>query len=676
MEMLNIIGQMDKVDEIAKKIILSSSVHMVNTLSELQQSSFPVSKAQENVDALIDYNYIKQYVSQKNLKDTENKLEAITSVLNLKKKLNLNYVKENYDFDKDTEKINEYYEMVKEKYEKLLAMEKEEKGIKQLLENLEYLKKYKFNLNELLDMQYIKVKFGKVLRANVEKIEKNYENISAIVFKVHEDKDYAFLMVFMPEPIEIEVDRVLSSLNFEEFKINSRYSGTPEDWINELSKRHSETKKSEDEEKGKLIDFKKENSKEMEAFYSRLQMEYKIEELKSYMACTSEFFNITGWIPEYKKNSLDKLLSEYGDELIVMYKTVEEMDGIKEPPTCLKNNPILRPFEALVRMYGIPSYTEIDPTVFLGITYMFLYGAMFGDMGQGLVFAIAGTLLVKKWHRPNLGGVLARIGICSMIFGFIYGSVFGFDLKYGIKGLPLNPMENMNTMLIAAIIIGVFLMSIGMIFNVVNGLRNKDYENGIFSKNGIVGIAFYWLLLYTAAAKILGKPLFLPMSVLVGILVVLLFVIMLKTPITNMILGKKQLYNDESVGDYYVENGFGVVEILLSIFSNTLSFIRVGAFAINHVGLFIAFKALGQMTGSAGGNAVMLLLGNIVIIGLEGLIVFIQGLRLEYYELFSKYYKGEGYEYEPFHLEGASYSVNNNNKFNVNEEKTILASVE
>lgn len=676
MEMLNIIGQMDNVDEIAKKIILSSSVHMVNTLSELQQSSFPVSKAEENVDALIDYNYIKQYVSQKNLKDTEKKLEAIMSVLNLKKKLNLDYVKGKYDFQKDVQKINEYYGMVEEKHEKLLNMENERKDMKQLLENLEHLKKYKFNLSQILDMKYIKVKFGKVLRTNVEKIEKNYENISAIVFKVYEEKDYAFLMVFMPEPIEIEVDRVLTSLNFEEFKINARYNGTPEDWIKELNNKCSEIKRAEDEEKGKLVDFKKENSKNIEVFYSILQMERKIEELKSYMACTSEFFYITGWIPEYKKNNLDKLLSEYGDELIVMYKTKEELNGIGEPPTCLKNNPLVRPFEALVRMYGMPSYTEIDPTVFLGITYMFLYGAMFGDIGQGLVFVIAGTLLVKHWHRPNLGGVLARIGIFSTIFGFIYGSLFGYDLKYGIPNLPINPMENMSTILVTAIVVGVFLMSIGMIFNVINGLRNKDYESAVFSNNGIVGIAFYWLLLYTVAVEVLKKPLFMPMSAIIAVIVVLLGIILLKTPLTNIVLKKRPLYNDQKAGDYYVESGFGIVEILLSIFSNTLSFIRVGAFAINHVGLFLAFKALGKMTGSAGGNIAMIIIGNIVIIGLEGLIVFIQGLRLEYYELFSKYYKGEGYEYEPFHLEQTASTVNDNKKININQEKTILASIE
>ena len=92
-------------------------------------------------------------------------------------------------------------------------------------------------------------------------------------------------------------------------------------------------------------------------------------------------------------------------------------------------------------------------------------------------------------------------------------------------------------------------------------------------------------------------------------------------------------------------------ETVMGFFSNTLSFIRVGAFAINHVGLFMAFHALGQMLGSSIGNIFMIVLGNIFIVCLEGLIVFIQAIRLEYYELFSKYFNGEGINYEPLKVE-------------------------
>mgnify|MGYP000999251812 FL=1 len=121
-----------------------------------------------------------------------------------------------------------------------------------------------------------------------------------------------------------------------------------------------------------------------------------------------------------------------------------------------------------------------------------------------------------------------------------------------------------------------------------------------------------------------------------------------KQPLGNLIK-KKPLYN-ESVSDYYIESGFSIIETLLSMLSGTLSFIRVGAFALTHVGLFIAFQTIGRLIGSGIGDVVVLIIGNVVIICLEGLIVFIQGLRLEYYELFSRYYKGEGVEFSPIKI--------------------------
>ncbi|NMR85280.1 ATPase, partial [Vibrio parahaemolyticus] len=100
-----------------------------------------------------------------------------------------------------------------------------------------------------------------------------------------------------------------------------------------------------------------------------------------------------------------------------------------------------------------------------------------------------------------------------------------------------------------------------------------------------------------------------------------------------------------------IEGVFSLLETFLSMLSGTVSFIRVGAFALTHVGLFIAFETIGEMIGSAAGNAVVLIIGNLLILGLEGLIVFIQGLRLQYYELFSRYYKGDGKAFEPVKLE-------------------------
>jgi V/A-type H+-transporting ATPase subunit I len=513
-----------------------------------------------------------------------------------------------------------------------------------------YIKKIRnvnINFDDLFNMKYIDFIMGKVSNYNMEKLKKNYENIPAIVLKLDKNQDYAMIMVFVPKVVEIEVRRVLNSLEFDELQLNYKFRGSPNQWVADIDERKRKIDKEIAIIKNKIKELKKEYINFIEIFYSKLLMQYKIEELKSNMGCTNEFFYMSGWIPSFKKKALSKQLGDYENKLIIIYKDHKHLREGLEPPTCIYNGFLLRPFESVVKLYGIPSYNELDPTAFVGLSYMFLFGAMFGDVGQGLVLLILGLILEKRKARPNLGGVLARLGISSTIFGFFYGSVFGFEDIIG--ALLVRPMASIDKVLIWAVGIGVFLLSIGYLYNLINCFIKKDVENGLFSRNGLAGLVFYWLLLYLIISNVRGIKTIISSSLLTLILVLLLILMLLKEPLANLIKGNKKLYS-ESKSDYYIEGGFGVLETLLSMLSNTLSFIRVGAFAINHVGLFIAFETLAKMMGNELESILMIVFGNIVIIGLEGLIVFIQGLRLEYYELFSKFFSGTGYEYNPVKL--------------------------
>jgi len=246
-----------------------------------------------------------------------------------------------------------------------------------------------------------------------------------------------------------------------------------------------------------------------------------------------------------------------------------------------------------------------------------------------------------------LGGVLTRLGGSSMVFGLIYGSVFGNENL--IPALFIKPMANINTMLILAVGVGVVLMTISFIYSFINNWKRHNIEEGILGREGLVGFLFFWALIFTVVNTQLGI-LDVPLKFLIIGMAALLLLNVFKQPIANKVKGSDKLYN-ESIADYYTEAGFGVVETLLSFLSNTISFIRVGAFALNHAGLYLAFETMAEMINSGIGGTLILILGNVVIIGLEGLIVFIQGLRLEYYELFSRYYTGGGVEYTPIHLD-------------------------
>ena len=668
MEMFNLIGHIDDIDEIAKKIIISSCVQITNAVDEIQNNNFPILKSND-VDAVIDYSYIKPYVSQRDFADVEDKINSLAEIFDVDKYYSMGFVKEDYNFSDDEKELNNMYNSVKDKDALHKELIDENNELTELEESISPIKGLNINLNDILKMKHIKMKYGSLPKYDMEKLKNNYENISAIVFKVSEDNEKAVIMAFIPEPVENEVDRVLASLNFNEYKFKRTFEGTPKKWIQEIEQRKNEIKKEISQIKNDLLNIEKNWKNDVNKYYSKLIMEYKIEELKSNIACTNEFFYLTGWVPSFNKRKLEKLLSKYEDRSMMIFKKAEEINENMEPPTCLRNGYLIRPFESIVKLYGIPSYNELDPTTFVGLTYMLLFGAMFGDVGQGLVLFLAGEFLYRIKKRPNLGGVIARLGISSMIFGFLYGSVFGNEEL--IKALVIKPMEQINTVLISAIVLGVVLLVIGFIYNMINSYKRKDIENGLFSKNGAAGLCFFLLLLFVAYTKVENVKTIIPSSMLSLSLLVLLIITMLKEPLANAILGKP-LYN-ESVSDYYVESGFGVLETLLSILSNTISFIRVGAFAINHVGLFMAFKTISDMMSNHFESTFMLILGNVIIIGLEGLIVFIQGLRLEYYELFSKYFVGEGYEYTPMEIDRSVYrkSSKSNMKKNIKQNVSI-----
>ena len=133
-------------------------------------------------------------------------------------------------------------------------------------------------------------------------------------------------------------------------------------------------------------------------------------------------------------------------------------------------------------MYGLPDYHEMDPTIFVAITYSFIFGVMFGDVGQGLLLAVGGLLLYKKKHM-DLAAIIGTAGIFSTFFGFMFGSVFGFEDI--IDAVWLRPAEamtlvpglgNMNTIFVVAIVFGMFLILLTMVFHIINAVKTKDIE--------------------------------------------------------------------------------------------------------------------------------------------------------------------------------------------------------
>ena len=304
-------------------------------------------------------------------------------------------------------------------------------------------------------------------------------------------------------------------------------------------------------------------------------------------------------------------------------------------------------------MYGLPAHDEMDPTMFVALTYTFIFGAMFGDLGQGFcLFAIGGILYLTK--KINLAGIISIAGIFSMFFGFMFGSVFGFEDIIEARWLrPVSAMTNLpfigqlNTVFVVAIAFGMALNILVMIFNIINSAKAHDKEKYVILHQWCGRTCILWIpgtdssTFYMTGHKTPGNVM---LVIFLGI-PVLLFVF--KEPLGNLVEKRHKKMEGGKVM-FFVQAFFELFETMLSYFSNTISYVRIGAFAVSHAAMMeVVLMLSGASAGST--NWIIFVIGNIIVCGLEGLVVGIQVLRLEYYEMFSRFYKGTGREFKPFH---------------------------
>ena len=324
------------------------------------------------------------------------------------------------------------------------------------------------------------------------------------------------------------------------------------------------------------------------------------------------------------------------------------------PPVKLKNRFFFRPFEYYTEMYGLPNAREIDPSWFIALTYTLLFGIMFADVGQGIMLLIAAIYMLKVRKMP-LGALLIPCSICSTIFGFIFGSVFGFEelltpvykALFHLKGKPVEVMEGETTMLLifGAVGIGIVLLIIAMLLNIVSSFKRGDTGGALFGVNGVAGLTFYTSLVVGMGTSMLTEYKIMNTAYILCLIVLPLILIFLREPLSKLIKGEKKLFSD-GIGSFIVDNLFEMFEVLLSYVTNTMSFLRVGAFILVHAGMMKVVFVLAEMFGTVG-YTITIILGNILVMALEALLVGIQVLRLEYYEMFSRFYIGDGRKYEP-----------------------------
>ncbi len=522
----------------------------------------------------------------------------------------------------------------------------ERNHLNELLNQIEPFRHLNYDLNKILDFKFIKFRFGKISHEYYNKFSKYvYDNLTTVFYESDRDRDYVWGVYFVPDSYSRKIDAIYSSLHFERIFLPAEYQGTPEEAyesitakkkvvLDEIKDLYSQI----NEKLGNMAD-------ELLLANETLSVFTKNHDVRKLAACTKEsnkdpFYILCGWITE--DNAKVFLKDIDGDPNVYCLSDDTHIGMNTKTPTKLKNIKLFKPFEMFIKMYGLPAYNEIDPTSFVAITYSLIFGIMFGDVGQGLCLVIGGAL-IYKFKKMNIAAVISSAGIFSTIFGIMYGSIFGFEDV--IPHLWLNPMENVMTVLLTAVAFGVVLILIAMIMNIINGIKSKDIGEVLFDTNGVAGLVFYSAIIACVVLVFTGKTL--PATIILVIFFAIpLLIIFFKEPLTHLIEKKSKIFPDNK-GMFFVESFFELFEVLLSYVTNTISFLRVGAFAMSHAAMMGVVLLLAHAETSDP-NLLVLVLGNVFVAAMEGLIVGIQVLRLEYYEMFSRFYKGTGKEFKPY----------------------------
>lgn len=496
------------------------------------------------------------------------------------------------------------------------------------------------NFDELFNCQYLVIRFGKLPIHNENKLE-YYEALPFAYKGFQRDEKFVWCMYVTTPNDAPEVDNIFTSLYFERIHIPEFVHGScelAEAEIQEESNLAKQYSENLDQRISKLIH---ENIDELNRIYSISKQLNSLYIMQKYIVRAGDKLIVHGFVLKDKINDFKETFESIQNVAVDVLPATSDVR--LEPPTKLKSSWFALPFRMFVEMYGVPKYTDADPTLLVAISYTLLFGIMFGDLGQGILLSIVGLIAEKKF-KLRLGGVGVRLGISSAIFGLFFGSVFGNEeiLAENIKFIPFfNAMSSENTMtlLMAAIGLGVVLILISMVFNIILNVKKQNISEAILSQNGICGVVFYIAVLGAALGVLLGYS-FVNTLYIVLLIVLPLVLIFLKEPLTRKFVEHQPMFPD-GFGAFFVEGFFELFEVVLSFITNTMSFLRVGGFVLSHAGMMLVVYTLAGMFGAVG-EIVVLILGNIFVMCLEGLIVGIQVLRLEFYEMFSRYYEGNG----------------------------------
>ena len=518
---------------------------------------------------------------------------------------------------------------------------------------------------------FISMQLGRLPASNVRLLEDGLKDLPSLNIAMGRENDMAhYLLISMKRDSE-SINKILANAGWSRVELPSELKSVKKDVFTELAAKLEKLTGEQKQVEEQVNELIRKEEKHLTEVWVNLRVNELFQKIQANFKSSSRTVIFTGWLPSSKKDKLTRMIKQACEDRCYLEWNEAGSTGIigDAIPVSFNNPKTLAPFQMLVKNFGIPKYGTIDPTPFVMPLYLAMFGLMFGDVGQGLVLAIAGSLGVHFWKNDkakeglrNLAWLIIWCGGSSVLFGVLFGSYFGkalfpplwFDYHGIIAGHSMykSAVNDIFDVLAITIYFGISVIFLGLLFNWINIIREKKWAELIFDKGGILGGWIYAGGIYAVSYMISHDFKELPpgaaLFFLVGLPALLLLI---KEPYHFF---KHEASAERSnllfaLINFLMEWFVELLEIFSGYLSNTLSFMRVAGLGIAHVCLMISFFTIAGMTSGIASVAI-LILGNMLVICLEGLSAGIQGLRLNYYEFFTKFFHGTGQLYTPISL--------------------------
>lgn len=476
---------------------------------------------------------------------------------------------------------------------------------------------------------------GTLPRTNLRRFEEALGLAGYIAIRLSPSEEYLHMIVAGAAGQSQEIDRVLQSAGWRTIEIPPEFHGRPDEVCRELTEHLAQmTEQEAQENRRRRAELEEGQLRERLIGATHiLARAAPYAEVAGLIRGRGSLATVSGWVPSSRLPTLKSMLTKSLGDRFALQVREPRADERLQVPSAIRHQRWLQPFARLVLNYGVPRYGEIDPTVPFAATFVVMFGMMFGDVGHGATIVLFGLLLRRRLGQYARLAVV--VGLSSAVFGLLYGSVFGFEQL--LPALWISPLSDPMRMLGVALAWGIGFIFVANLLTIRNRMTDGQLRDALFDSRGAAGLLLYIGLLLSAwLYATSGVVHFVPM--LVG-----------SVALGGMLARSWQHNRGIAIGERLLITLMEGLESIMAYISNTLSFLRLAAFSLNHVALSIAILTMASILHTTG-YWVTIALGNVFILVLEGAIVGIQTLRLEYYEGFSRFFGGNGRAFRPLTL--------------------------